>query len=156
MMRNGLKVCNSHTEKHYVALTPSLGQSWEEWSPFGCPGLDEGCGDKTDDKQHQSCRWTRTGGGAPSPPCSGLPPSPPPQRRGDLTHCCSLSLPQSQASRRARAPHSPTDSLPAASRDWALSCQLLFLPRDQNGKWISIGQPVVVCMVQSPRPSWGT
>ena len=73
-MRNGLKVCNRHTEKYYVALTPSLGQPWEERSPFGCPVLDEGCGDKTDDKQHQSCQWTRAGGGLPSPPCPGFPP----------------------------------------------------------------------------------
>ena len=65
-------------------------------------------------------------GWAPFPPCPGLPPSPPPQRRGDLTHCLSLSLPQSQASRRARAPHSPTGSLLAASRDWALSSVSFF------------------------------
>ena len=65
-------------------------------------------------------------GWAPFPPCPGLPPSPPPQRRGDLTHCLSLSLPQFQASRRARAPHSPTGSLLAASRDWALSSVSFF------------------------------
>ena len=49
----------------------------------------------------------------------------PEERRPDQ-HCLSLSLPQSQASRRARAAHSPPDSLLASSRDGALSSLSFF------------------------------
>ena len=49
----------------------------------------------------------------------------PEERRPDQ-HCLSLSLPQSQASRRARAAHSPPDSLLASSWDWALSSLSFF------------------------------
>ena len=89
-------------------------------------------------------------GWAPFPPCPGLPPSPPPQRRGDLTHCLSLSLPQSQASRRARAPHSPTGSLLAASRDWALFSAASFSAKGPEWKvnlhWSAC------CCVHGPEP----
>ena len=121
-----------------------------------------------------SMPWSlsRAGGGLPSPPCPGLSPeqgvgslpsmprSPsittsPEKRRPDP-----LPLPVSTTVPSKQKGQSPTltnrQSACCISGLGVVFCQLLFLPRDQNGKSISIGQPVVVCMVQSPRPSWGT